>query len=66
MYYVDPNPYIKKVLEYNGEENYLIDGVHPNDNRGIVLYSFATLRGEFDSWYVFETILLIIKIIDTE
>lgn len=41
---INPNPYIKKVIEYNGENNYLLDGVHPNNNSGIELYSFATLR----------------------
>lgn len=44
VYYVDPNPYIKEVLEYNGEEEYLIDGIHPNDNIGLKLYSLAVLR----------------------
>ena len=44
VYYINPNPYIKKVIEYNGENNYLLDGVHPNNNSGIELYSFATLR----------------------
>ena len=46
IYYIDPNPYIKKVIEYNGEENYILDGVHPNNSNGIELYSFAVLREE--------------------
>lgn len=44
VYYINPNIYIKEVLEHNGEENYIIDGVHPNDNIGIELYSYAVMR----------------------
>ena len=46
IYYIDPNPYIKEVIKYNGEENYLIDGIHPDDKLGIKLYSFAVLRSK--------------------
>ena len=46
-YYVDPNPYIKKVINHNNEEDYLIDGVHPNSGEGIKLYSFAVMRGDY-------------------
>ena len=46
-YYVDPNPYIKKVINHNNEEDYLIDGVHPNSDEGIKLYSFAVMRGDY-------------------
>lgn len=44
-YCIDPNPYIKKVIQYNNENDYILDGVHPNNNEGIKLYSFAVLRG---------------------
>ena len=45
IYYIDPNPYIKEVIKYNGEDEYILDGVHPNNKIGIKLYSFAVLRG---------------------
>ncbi len=44
IYYINPNPYIQKAIEYNGESSYIIDGVHPNQKAGIQLYSFATMR----------------------
>ena len=44
-YYIDPNPYIKKALKKDGEDTYLLDGVHPNNDEGIKLYSYAVLRG---------------------
>ncbi len=45
VYYIDPNPYIKKVINHNNEKDYIIDGVHPNSYEGIKLYSFAVMRG---------------------
>ena len=45
VYYIDPNPYIKKVIYHNNENDYIIDGVHPNSDEGIKLYSFAVMRG---------------------
>ena len=45
VYYIDPNPYIKKVICHNNEKDYIIDGVHPNSDEGIKLYSFAVMRG---------------------
>ena len=44
VYYVNPNNYIKRVIKHNGEYEYLIDGVHPNEREGIKLYSFSVLR----------------------
>lgn len=44
IYYIDPNPYIKKVIAYNKEKDYIMDGVHPNNKAGIKLYSFAVMR----------------------
>ena len=40
----NPNNYIKRVIKHNGEYEYLIDGVHPNEREGIKLYSFSVLR----------------------
>lgn len=45
VYYVDVNQYIRTVINNNGEDIYLLDGVHPNDLFGIRLYSYAVLRG---------------------
>ncbi len=44
IYFINPNDYIKEAIEYNGQKTYIIDGVHPNNNAGIKLYSFATMR----------------------
>ena len=44
IYYINPNSYIKNAIEYNGEDSYLLDGIHPNSSSGIKLYSFAVLR----------------------
>lgn len=43
-YYIDPNTYINKLIRCNGEDYFLLDGVHPNEDIGIKLYSFATMR----------------------
>lgn len=45
IYYINPNRYIRKHIYYEGEEYYLLDGVHPNENEGIKLYSYSVLRG---------------------
>ncbi len=42
--FINPNKYIKEVLDYNGEDYYLLDGIHPNNDYGIKLYSYAVLR----------------------
>lgn len=44
--YVNPIRYIKSYIYRNGEDTYLLDGVHPNDDKGIKLYSYSLLRGE--------------------
>lgn len=46
VYYINPNNYIKEVIEYNGESYYLLDGIHPNEKEGIKLYSYSVLRSE--------------------
>ena len=46
IYYINPNSYIKNAIEYNGEDSYLLDGIHPNNISGIKLYSFAVLRAD--------------------
>ena len=44
IYFINPNNYIKEAIEYNGQKTYIIDGVHPNNDAGIKLYSFSTMR----------------------
>lgn len=44
IYFIDSNLYIKKAIDENGIDTYLLDGVHPNDGLGIKLYSFSVLR----------------------
>ncbi len=46
IYFINPNGYIKKAIEYNGENYYLLDGVHPNKDVGVKLYSLAVLRSD--------------------
>ena len=45
IYYVNTNRYIKSHVYYEGERYYLLDGVHPNKDQGIKLYSYSILRG---------------------
>lgn len=42
--YINTNNYINKAIKYNGEDIYILDGVHPNSNIGVKLYSFSVLR----------------------
>lgn len=42
--YIDVNNYIQKIMNIDGEDNFLLDGIHPNNTYGIELYSFATMR----------------------
>jgi len=44
IYYIDQNKYINKALTDLKEDTFLLDGVHPNNNLGIKLYSYAVLR----------------------
>ena len=45
IYYINPIRYIKSYIMIDGEEKYLLDGVHPNEDIGIKLYSYGVLRG---------------------
>ena len=42
--YKDVNKYIRSAILDNGEDVYLLDGVHPNDSYGIKLYFYALFR----------------------
>ena len=44
--YINPNIFIRDAILHNGEDIYLIDGVHPNNNEGIKLYSYSILRSK--------------------
>ncbi len=44
VYFLDVNEYISDAIKNNGLTTYLLDGIHPNKNYGIKLYSFSTLR----------------------
>lgn len=44
--YINPNRFIKSKINIDGEETYLLDGVHPNKDDGIKLYSYSVLRGD--------------------
>lgn len=46
VYYINPIRYIKSQIYRNGEDTYLLDGVHPNKEEGISLYSYSIFRGE--------------------
>lgn len=41
--FVDPNPYIRDALRVNPDRLFLVDHIHPNAGRGVVLYSEAAL-----------------------
>ena len=43
-YYHNPNIYIKKAITFNKENTYILDGIHPNANYGINLYSISLFR----------------------
>lgn len=45
IFYINPIRYIKAKINKNGEDTYLLDGVHPNKEEGIKLYSYSVLRG---------------------
>jgi poly-gamma-glutamate capsule biosynthesis protein CapA/YwtB (metallophosphatase superfamily)/lysophospholipase L1-like esterase len=41
--YIDPNPYIKSILDVQSPSKYLVDYIHPSAKEGIRLYSMAVL-----------------------
>ena len=42
--FINTNKYINSAIKYNGEDTYILDGVHPNNRIGVKLYSFSVLR----------------------
>ena len=42
--YINPNPYLKEIINDNTRHDYMYDFIHPNDNKGIELYSEAVLN----------------------
>ena len=42
--FINPNPYIKSVLNCRVHRDYLIDWIHPNASKGVALYSEAVLK----------------------
>lgn len=43
MIFVNANPYIRRALDKAPSEEYLLDHIHPNSMKGVVLYSEAAL-----------------------
>ena len=41
--YINPNPYIRQILETQPQQIYLLDHIHPNAGKGIALYTRAVL-----------------------
>ncbi|MBQ2040215.1 MAG: SGNH/GDSL hydrolase family protein [Thermoguttaceae bacterium] len=41
--FIDPNPYIKSILDVYPHSRYMLDYVHPNATDGVNLYSEAVL-----------------------
>ena len=41
--FIDPNPYIRKRLSVFPDRTYLLDHIHPNISKGVVMYSEAVL-----------------------
>lgn len=44
VYYIEANSYIEKMFSKYGEEKFSDDGVHPNEDIGLKLYSYSVLR----------------------
>lgn len=42
--YVNPNSYLEKILNDSNRHEYMNDYIHPNNNKGIYLYSEAVLE----------------------
>lgn len=41
--YINANPYIKQILSVSPDREYLLDHIHPNASKGVILYSEAVL-----------------------
>ncbi len=45
---INPHPVITSIMNDTNKEKFLIDTVHPNDNIGVGLYSYAVLKDDHD------------------
>ena len=43
LMYINPNPTIRKALEIAPDSRYLLDHIHPNASKGVIMYSEAVL-----------------------
>ncbi len=43
IFFIDPNPYLKKAFSTALSSLYLLDHIHPNSTKGVLLYSQAVL-----------------------
>jgi lysophospholipase L1-like esterase len=43
LMYINANPYIKNVLTVYPDRDYLLDHIHPNASKGVIMYSEAVL-----------------------
>lgn len=41
--FINPNPYIQALLNHNPDSKFLLDHIHPNAGKGVVMYSEAVL-----------------------
>lgn len=41
--FIDPNPYIRELLDRNPDSVFLLDHIHPNAGKGVLMYSEAVL-----------------------
>ena len=45
---INPHPIIASIMNETNKDEFLIDTVHPNDNIGVGLYSYAVLKADHD------------------
>ena len=43
--YINPNGFIRNQLVFSPDREYLLDHIHPNSSKGVVMYSEAVLNG---------------------
>ena len=41
--FINANPYIQNLLDKNPDREFLLDHIHPNSGRGVIMYSEAVL-----------------------
>lgn len=46
--YINPHPVIVSIMNNSNKNEFLLDAVHPNDNKGVGLYSYAVLKADHD------------------